>query len=117
MPKTPPITNDSKMKRKEYEKELHKLQAELCYLQDWIKAAGTRVIVVFEGRDAAGKGGTIKAITGRVARGFSEWPHCRRPPIGKRPRCFCNATSSDFQPVAKSSSSTAAGTIAQVSRR
>jgi polyphosphate kinase len=67
MPKTPPITNDSKMKRKEYEKELHKLQAELCYLQDWIKAAGTRVIVVFEGRDAAGKGGTIKAITGRVS--------------------------------------------------
>ena len=67
MPKTPPITNDSKMKRKEYEKELHKLQVELCYLQDWIKAAGTRVIVVFEGRDAAGKGGTIKAITGRVS--------------------------------------------------
>ena len=48
-------------------KELHKLQVELCYLQDWIKAAGARVIVVFEGRDAAGKGGTIKAITERVS--------------------------------------------------
>jgi polyphosphate kinase len=57
----------AKMKRKDYEKELRKLQVELCYLQDWIKAAGARVIVVFEGRDAAGKGGTIKAITERVS--------------------------------------------------
>src|SRR5580704_17257974 len=67
MPKTQSNTNDGKMKRKEYEKELQKLQVELCYLQDWIKAAGARVIVVFEGRDAAGKGGTIKAITERVS--------------------------------------------------
>ena len=67
MPKTQPIANDGKMKRKEYEKELQKLQVELCYLQDWMKAAGARVIVVFEGRDAAGKGGTIKAITERVS--------------------------------------------------
>ena len=67
MPKTQPIANDGKMKRKEYEKELQKLQVELCYLQDWIKAAGARVIVVFEGRDAAGKGGTIKAIAERVS--------------------------------------------------
>jgi len=67
MPKVQPNANDGKMKRKEYEKELQKLQVELCYLQDWIKAAGARVIVVFEGRDAAGKGGTIKAITERVS--------------------------------------------------
>jgi polyphosphate kinase len=67
MPKTQPIANDGKMKRKEYEKELQKLQVELCYLQDWTKAAGARVIVVFEGRDAAGKGGTIKAIAERVS--------------------------------------------------
>jgi polyphosphate kinase len=59
--------NDGKMKRKEYEKELRKLQVELCHLQDWMKAEGGRVIVVFEGRDAAGKGGTIKAITERVS--------------------------------------------------
>jgi polyphosphate kinase 2 len=57
----------SKMKRKEYEKELKKLQAELCKLQGWIKHKGLRVIVVFEGRDAAGKGGTIRAITERVS--------------------------------------------------
>src|SRR5258708_33682363 len=54
-----------KLKRKAYEKELRKLQEELCHLQDWIKASGERVIVVLEGRDAAGKGGTIKAITER----------------------------------------------------
>jgi polyphosphate kinase 2 len=56
-----------KMKRKAYEQELRKLQVELCHLQDWVKEAGARVIVVFEGRDAAGKGGTIKAITERVS--------------------------------------------------
>src|SRR5215813_13870099 len=55
------------MKRKEYEKELRKLQVELCALQDWVKHKGLRVVIVFEGRDAAGKGGTIKAITERVS--------------------------------------------------
>jgi polyphosphate kinase 2 len=53
--------------RKVYEKELRRLQGELCKLQDWVKHAGLRVIVVFEGRDAAGKGGTIRAITERVS--------------------------------------------------
>jgi polyphosphate kinase 2 len=56
-----------KMKRKAYEQELRKLQVELCHLQDWAKDKGARIIVVFEGRDAAGKGGTIKAITERVS--------------------------------------------------
>jgi polyphosphate kinase 2 len=56
-----------KLGRKEYEKELEKLQVELCYLQDWVKATGARVILLFEGRDAAGKGGIIKAITERVS--------------------------------------------------
>ena len=56
-----------KMKRKAYEKELRKLQVELCHLQEWVKASGARVIIVFEGRDAAGKGGTIKALTERVS--------------------------------------------------
>jgi polyphosphate kinase len=59
--------SSKKMKRKEYEKHLRKLQIELCRLQDWVKAEGARVIVLFEGRDAAGKGGTIKAITERVS--------------------------------------------------
>src|SRR6478609_8313276 len=56
-----------KLKRKDYERELRKLQVRLCQLQDWVRQSGERVIVVFEGRDAAGKGGTIKAITERVS--------------------------------------------------
>src|SRR6185369_1361155 len=55
------------MKRKVYEKKLHKLQVELCRLQDWVKETGEKVIIIFEGRDAAGKGGTIKALTERVS--------------------------------------------------
>jgi polyphosphate kinase 2 (PPK2 family) len=58
---------DGKIKRKVYEKEMHKLQVELCRLQDWVKETGKRIIILFEGRDAAGKGGTIKAITERVS--------------------------------------------------
>ncbi len=57
----------TKMKNKEYEKELRKLQAELCQLQEWVKHKGHRVIIVFEGRDTAGKGGTIRALTERVS--------------------------------------------------
>jgi polyphosphate kinase len=60
-------TLDEPLKRKEYEKELRALQVELCALQEWVKEHGERVIVVFEGRDAAGKGGVIKAITDRVS--------------------------------------------------
>jgi polyphosphate kinase 2 len=56
-----------KMKRKAYEKALLGLQTELCHLQAWLKESGERVVIVFEGRDAAGKGGTIKALTERVS--------------------------------------------------
>src|SRR5881394_3794029 len=56
-----------KLKRKEYEKELDRLHEELVNLQEWVKLKGLKVCVVFEGRDGAGKGGTIKAITERVS--------------------------------------------------
>lgn len=56
-----------KMSRKEYERDLHDLHIELCHLQDWLKQTGARVVVVLEGRDAAGKGGVIRAITERVS--------------------------------------------------
>lgn len=56
-----------RMDRKVFEKELYKLQVGLCNLQEWVKKKGLRVIVVFEGRDTAGKGGTIKAVTERVS--------------------------------------------------
>jgi polyphosphate kinase 2 len=56
-----------KLKRREYEAELEPLQVELVKLQEWVKATGAKIIVVFEGRDAAGKGGIIKAITERTS--------------------------------------------------
>ena len=55
------------LKGKDYEKQLRLLQAELCALQEWVKQEGLRIIVLFEGRDGAGKGGTIRAITERVS--------------------------------------------------
>jgi polyphosphate kinase len=57
----------TRMKRKDYEKELHKLQVQLCHLQEFVKEKKLKVIILFEGRDAAGKGGTIKAITEKVS--------------------------------------------------
>ncbi len=56
-----------KLSRKEYERELESLQVELVKLQAWVKHVGARIVVVFEGRDAAGKGGLIKRITERVS--------------------------------------------------
>jgi polyphosphate kinase 2 len=58
---------DQKLTAKKYEKELKKLHAELVKLQEWVKDKGARICIVFEGRDGAGKGGTIKAITERVS--------------------------------------------------
>jgi polyphosphate kinase 2 len=55
------------MKRKKYEEALEKLQVRLCHLQSWIKEKGLRVIIIFEGRDGAGKGGTIRALTERLS--------------------------------------------------
>jgi polyphosphate kinase 2 (PPK2 family) len=57
----------AKLDKKEYERELFKLQIELVKMQDWVKAAGARIVVVFEGRDAAGNGGVIRRITERVS--------------------------------------------------
>ena len=58
---------ESKLKRKDYEKELRRLQGELCHLQESVKYKGQRIIIIFEGRDGAGKGGTIRALTERVS--------------------------------------------------
>src|SRR3954447_4481697 len=56
-----------RMKEKEYQHELRRLQGELVAMQDWVKSSGAKICIVFEGRDTAGKGGTIKAITERVS--------------------------------------------------
>jgi polyphosphate kinase len=58
---------ETTMKNKMYEQELRKLQVELAHLQRWVKEEGLRVVIVLEGRDGAGKGGTIKALTERVS--------------------------------------------------
>jgi polyphosphate kinase 2 len=55
------------MKQKKYEAELQKLQVRLCHMQAWVKDKGARIVIVLEGRDGAGKGGTIKAISERVS--------------------------------------------------
>jgi len=56
-----------KLSRKDYEREMEKLQVKLCHLQDWVRETGARVVIVLEGRDTAGKGGLIKRITERVS--------------------------------------------------
>src|SRR5277367_2703209 len=61
------VQNEGGLGNKQYMKELRRLQGELCKLQEWVKYKGLRAIVLFEGRDAAGKGGTIRAITERVS--------------------------------------------------
>ncbi|HEY3507246.1 MAG TPA: polyphosphate kinase 2 [Actinocatenispora sp.] len=63
MPHKEPPADTGRLPRKAYEKELVRLQTELVRLQEWVRAEGARLVVVFEGRDAAGKGGTIKRIT------------------------------------------------------
>src|SRR5271165_2752400 len=60
-PQTTP--KKTKLERKEYEEELLKLQIKLCKLQEWVRHKGLRIIVIFEGRDAAGKGGAIVSVT------------------------------------------------------
>jgi polyphosphate kinase 2 len=62
-----PGAERARLKRKDYDKELARLHVELVKLQRWVQATGAKVCVVFEGRDGAGKGGTIKAITERVS--------------------------------------------------
>ena len=62
-----PAVPGTKMRRREYEAELARLQGELVTMQEWVKATGARICIVFEGRDTAGKGGTIKRIVERVS--------------------------------------------------
>jgi polyphosphate kinase 2 (PPK2 family) len=94
---------------KEYEKALRKLHVELVKLQQWVVSQGLKVCIVFEGRDGAGKGGTIKAITERVSPRVFRVSPCRPRPTKRRPSSIFNAISRICRPPAKSSFSTAAG--------
>lgn len=87
--------------RKAYEAELKRLHVELVKLQQWVVEKGLKVCIVFEGRDGAGKGGTIKAITERVSPRVFRWWRCRRRPSGKRPRSTPSATSPICRPPVK----------------
>ncbi len=78
---------NGKLKRKEYERELARLHVEFVKLQQWVVHKGLKVCILFEGRDGAGKGGTIKAMTERVARAFSGWSRFPRRPSAKSRRC------------------------------
>src|SRR4029077_13374518 len=64
--KSDEVESNGKLKRKEYERELTRLHVEFVKLQQWVVHAGLKVCILFEGRDGAGKGGTIKAMTERV---------------------------------------------------
>ena len=102
------------MSSKEYYSELEKLEIELVKLQEWVKFNGLKVVVLFEGRDAAGKGGAIKRITESLNPRFAaslRWAH---PPKKRRPSGIFNATCSTSRPPVRWYSSTAAGTTAPV---
>src|SRR3954454_17245761 len=93
---------NGKLTRKEFEQELHKLQVELTRLQAWAVTERARVIVVFEGRDTAGKGGVIKRITERCSpRVFRHW-RCPHPRTARRASSTSNATWPTSRPRAKS---------------
>ncbi len=105
------------MKRKEFESELRKLQVKLVRLQTWVKATGARVIVIFEGRDTAGKGGVISRITQRVSPRVFRHVALPAPTEREKSQLYIqryitsSVTSPSFRPPARSCCSTAPGTI------
>ena len=103
-----------RMKRKDYEKELEKLQIELCHLQDYVKENRLRVIVLFEGRDAAGKGGTIKAITEKVSPRVFRVVALPSPSDREKSQLFLQRYMQHFPAAGEIVISTAAGTTAPV---
>ncbi len=105
----------SKLSRKEYEAKLFKLHAELVKLQHWVKEKGHKIVVIFEGRDAAGKGGVIKRITERVSPRVFRVEALPTPTDGRKPRCTGSVISGVFLRPGRSCCLTAAGTTVPVS--
>lgn len=92
-----------KLKRKEFDRELARLHVELVKLQEWVVHKGLKVCIAFEGRDGAGKGGTIKAITERVSpRVFRVVALPSPSDREKKARCICSAIFRTFQRPARS---------------
>jgi polyphosphate kinase len=98
-----------------YFKELLRLQGELVKLQDWVVHQKLKVVVLFEGRDSAGKGGVIKRITQRLNPRICRVAALPAPNERERTQCISSATWRIFRPAEKSSCSTAAGTTAPAS--
>ena len=90
------------MKRKEYEREMRVLHGELVAMQEWVKTTGAKICIVFEGRDTAGKGGTIKRITERVSPRVFRVVALPARPSGRSHRCTSSAISPTSRPPAKS---------------
>ena len=91
-----------KMKRKEYEREMRRLHGELVAMQEWVKSSGAKICIVFEGRDTAGKGGTIKRITERVSPRVFRVVALPAPTDASSRRCTSSATSGTSPPPARS---------------
>ncbi len=106
------ISSSNEMSRKEFEKELAKLQVELVRLQTWVQAKKARVIVVFEGRDTAGKGGVISRITERTSPRVFRHVALPAPSDRQKLKFTCNVTWRNSRRQARSSSSTVRGTTA-----
>ena len=108
---------DARMPRHEYERVKRRLQIELLKLQKWSKRTGARHVIVFEGRDAAGKGGTIQRFMEHLnPRGARMW-RWRSPPRRRRRSGTSSATWHFCPPPARWCCSTGPGTTAQVWRR
>ena len=104
-----------KLTRKRFETELLKLQRELVIMQEYVRAKGVKVVVIFEGRDAAGKGGVIKRIAERTNPVFVVLSRCPRPPSARRRSGTSSGTWRTCPPPGKSSCSIAPGTTAPAS--
>ena len=109
-PSRPRSRRRTKMKKKPYEEELAHLQLELIKLQEWIKHAGLKVVVIFEGRDAAGKGGTIKRITESLNPRICRVVALAAPTERERTQWYSSAMSPTCPRPRRWSCSTAAGT-------
>ena len=105
------------MPRYEYEHLKRPLQIELLKLQNWVKATGERLVIVFEGRDAAGKGGTIKRFMEHLNPRGATVVALAKPANANERNGTSSAMSSTCRPAARSCCSTGLGTTAPASRR
>ncbi len=104
------MAKTGRLPRDLYEQELFRLQAELVKMQEWVRAEGARIVVIFEGRDAAGKGGTIQRVTQYLNPRVASITALPAPPSASRASGTSSATWSTCPPPGRSACSTAAGT-------